>query len=248
MSASKHFQDILASRRALLGGLVGLPLIHLAGCATARGPAAANAAPLRFSSVPATNADTISVPPGYRWRPLIAWGDALFENMAAFDADTLTRAEQEKRFGANNDMLALFPAAFAFPPPRGGARALLCANNEYFSLELMFPSLADPRALTAAQVETAFAAIGVTVVELERGAEGWRPVLGAEPGANPNRRITPFTPVQFTGPAARHPWIVAASAAFNARTGSRRRRRAGRRQALRHAGNCAGGQTRGARI
>ena len=36
----------------------------------------------------------------------------------SFDPDALTRAEQEQRFGQNNDMLALFPADYAFPPPR----------------------------------------------------------------------------------------------------------------------------------
>ena len=81
---SKHINDLIASRRALLGGLAGLPLLNLAACAT--GPEAAatpTASPVTFTSVAATNADTVTVPPGYRWRKLIAWGDALFDSAAS---------------------------------------------------------------------------------------------------------------------------------------------------------------------
>ncbi len=213
MTKAPHLNDLLTSRRALLGGLAGLPLLNLAGCATAGGGAPA---PLNFASVAPTNADTVTVPAGYSWRPLIRWGDALFADMAPFDPDALTRADQEKRFGTNNDMLALFAADFAYPPPKDQDRLLLCANNEYASVELMFPAVRDPRTFTNAQVEAAYAAIGVTVVEIERGADGWRPVINPAPGQGRNRRITPFTPVQFAGPAARHPWIQAAAAIVNA--------------------------------
>lgn len=98
---AKHINDLIASRRAVLGGLVGMPLLNLAGCATP-GPAASSAAPpavMNFASVAATNADTVSLPPGYSFRTLIAWGDALFDTVSVnFDPDTLTRAEQEQRF------------------------------------------------------------------------------------------------------------------------------------------------------
>ncbi len=98
---TKHINDLIASRRALLGGLAGLPLLNLAACATPA-PAQQNAssAVAAFSPVPETNADTISLPPGYRWRPLVAWGDALFEGMSdRANLNSLTRAEQERCFG-----------------------------------------------------------------------------------------------------------------------------------------------------
>jgi len=206
--------ELIASRRALLGGLAGLPLLNLASCATARRAGAP--APLSFTSVPATTADTVTVPPGYSWRTLIAWGDPLFENMAPFDPATLTRAEQERRFGTHNDMLALFAADFAYPPPKHQDRMILCANNEYFGPEMAFPNVADPSAFTPAQIEALFTALGVTVVEIEREGGSWRAVKNAAPGQGRNRRITPFTPVQFTGPAARHAWIQNAAAVVNA--------------------------------
>jgi uncharacterized protein len=245
---SKHIQDLIASRRALLGGLAGLPLLSLAGCATtgaAASQTAARGGAPSFASVAATQADTITLPPGYRWRTLIAWGDALFDSVAAtFDPDALTRAEQEQRFGQNNDMLALFPADYAFPPPRDQARMLMCANHEYIDPALMFPALRSPRALTAAHVEAMLAAIGISVVELERSGDGWRMLRASAPGAARTRRITPFTPVVFSGPAADHPWIGAAGAFVNAADrGSPHEPSPPGAISCGTQANCAGGQT-----
>jgi secreted PhoX family phosphatase len=218
MRVAKHINEIIASRRALLGGLVGLPLLNLAGCATgaARSASAGAPATMNFASVAATNADTVSLPPGYGWRKLIAWGDALFDSVSTtFDPDALTRAEQEQRFGQNNDMLALFAAEYAFPPPKDQDRMIFCANHEYASPELAFPSLRSAEDLRAPQVEALYAAIGVSVFEVERDGANWRALRNPAPGRGRNRRITPFTPVQFSGPAARHPWIIAASRVVN---------------------------------
>lgn len=219
VSRTKHINELIASRRALLGGMVGLPLLNLAGCATATqgGGAAAGSSSANFTSVPPTNADTVSLPPGYSWRKLIAWGDALFDTVSpVFDPNTLTRAEQEQRFGQNNDMLALFAAEYAFPPPRNQDRMILCANNEYTSSSLAFPGVRTPSDFTAEQVAALYAAVGVSVVEVERTGQGWHALRNPAPGQGRNRRITPFTPVAFSGPAANHPWIAQGAAVMNA--------------------------------
>jgi secreted PhoX family phosphatase len=211
---AKHINDLIASRRALLGGLAGLPLLDLAACATPSAPA--SAVGTSFESVAATTADDVTLPTGYSWRKLIAWGDALFEGMPdTADLNTLTRADQERRFGQNNDMLALFANDYAFPPPKTQDRMILCANNEYASFELAFPSLTSPRELTAAHVEALLAAVGVSVVDIERSGAGWR-VVKSTASSGHNRRITPFTPMVFSGPAANHPWIRTAAAIVNA--------------------------------
>lgn len=240
---TKHINDLIASRRALLGGLVGLPLLELAACAT---PAPANTATAAtgsgFAFVAATNADTVSLPSGYSWRKLIAWGDALFDGIPdAPDLNALTRADQERRFGQNNDMLALFAAEYAFPPPKTQDRLILCANNEYASLELVFPQLNTPREVTAEQIEAIYASIGVSVVEIARERGAWTVVKSNGSGGR-NRRITPFSPVVFSGPAAQHPWIVAASAVVNAAEPVRNEAPA---NAVRcgTGANCAGGLT-----
>lgn len=241
---AKHINELIASRRALLGGLAGLPLLDLAACAT---PEAAGdgAAAANFNSVPATNADTISLPQGYRWRSLIGWGDALFDGMPErTDLGALTRADQERRFGQNNDMLALFAADYAFPPPADQDHLILCANNEYVSLELALPGLASPRDITAAQIEALIASIGVSIVEVRREGTNWRAVRSPAPGQGYNRRITPFTPVHFSGAAAGHPWILAAAEIVNTaepdRSGGRAPADAVRCGTV---ANCAGGLT-----
>jgi len=239
---AKHINDIIASRRSLLGGLAGLPLLNLAGCATAASTPGSGAA--GFTSVAATNADTVSLPPGYAWEKLIAWGDALFEGIPTTpDLDALTRADQERRFGQNNDMLALFAGEYAFPPPKTQDRLILCANNEYATLELVYPALGNPRDVTAAQIEALYAAVGVSVVEIERDGRGWR-VVKSTATAGRNRRITPFTPVLFSGPAARHPWILEAAAIVNAAEPARAEEHAPE-GAVRCGtlANCAGGLT-----
>lgn len=195
-----------------------------------------------------TNADTVTLPRGYSWRTLIGWGDALYERMGPFDPDTLTRAEQERRFGQNNDMLAVFPGTYAFPPPRtqarDGDRMLMCANNEYFEISLMFPGVARREDFTPAQVETAYSGLGCTVVTLVHANGGWRLQRDAAPGAGLNRRITPFTPMVFAGPAANHPWIAAAAAYVNGREAGLPHE-ANPQGAVRCGtfSNCAGGQT-----
>jgi secreted PhoX family phosphatase len=238
---TKHINELIASRRALLGGLTGLPLLNLAGCAT---PAPATGGGAGFTPVPATNADTVTLPSGYRWRKLIAWGDALFDSVSAHvDLNALTRTEQEHRFGSHNDMLALFAADYAFPPPRDQDRLILCANNEFISPELAFPSMEQP-ALTPEQTEALYASIGVSIVELRRDRDGWRALRSPAPGRGRNRRITPFTPVRFCGPAARHPWIIAAAEVVN-EAEPHRGNDAAPSDSIRcgSLGNCAGGLT-----
>ena len=89
----KHISELIATRRAFLGGVAALPLLQLGGCATATSSAPSGAAGRpAFAPVAATNADTITLPPGYSWRKLIAWGDALFDTVSAdFDPDRLTQ-------------------------------------------------------------------------------------------------------------------------------------------------------------
>lgn len=244
---TRHINDIIASRRALLGGLAGLPLLNLAACATGSeiAPAQPQASPLGFESVAATNADTISLPAGYRWRSLVAWGDALFDSVSGnFDPDALTRAEQEQRWGQNNDMLALFPAEYAFPWPTDQRSNLLCANHEAFEPALMFPALHSLSGFTAEHWRAAFASVGISVVRVDSDGRDWSVHKDSTPGQGRNRRITPFTPVVFSGPAAQHKWIAAAGAVVNAaEPGLAHEPRPAGSVTCGTLANCAGGRT-----
>lgn len=237
---SPHIRELIATRRALLGGLAGLPLLNLADAAATTGAAAATA----FTRVAATNADAVTLPPGYSFRVLAAWGDPLFEGMPAFDPDTLAREDQERRFGQNNDMIAFFPVGGSFPWPADSDRAILCVNHEYADPTLMFPALTAPDQFTETHARATLAAVGVAVVTIARESGHWRLVRDAAPASGFNRRITPFSPVVFSGPAANHRWIGAASAFVNAHE-----RPAPHEQTHESAvfcgtaANCAGGQT-----
>jgi secreted PhoX family phosphatase len=208
MPSNMHLNELVSarlSRRRLLRALGSLPLLSLPACATGRMrlPTAPTFPPVR-----PTLADQVTVPEGYSARVLISWGDPLFQSAGgAFDPDTLTRAEQELRFGINNDMLALFPIRPAYPEPSDTDRAILCANNEHFEAALTFPSLAARDAYTVDHLQAMYAALGVSIVELRRERGQWRPVTAERPGLGLNRRITPFTPVVFGGPASGHRWI-----------------------------------------
>jgi len=237
MAEVEHIRDLIASRRAVLGGLGALPLLSLASAAGA----AARATP-GFASVAATNADTVSVPTGYRAQTLIAWGDALVDGLPPFNPDTTRRADQEQRFGQNNDMLALFPAEYTFPFSQHTSRMLLCANNEYFDPGLHFPAMTKLADLTPAHWEALYATMGVSIVEVEKGPNGWRVIRNPAPGVGRNRRITPFSPMIISGPAAQHRWIRAGAPAFNAAEKAGPNEQPGEIRCG-TTSNCAGGRT-----
>src|SRR5690606_29982817 len=81
-----------------------------------------------------------------------------------------------------------------------GNRLLLVVNHEYTNEELMFRGFTSMENLTVEQLRIAMAAHGMSVVEIARvdGSGQWRPAVK---GATYNRRITPSTPMRFTGPA-----------------------------------------------
>jgi len=214
--ASPHFQDILnerLSRRGLLQGGAAVGLLSLAGPAFAAKDAAPN-----FKPVAANTHDQVSVPEGYEARVLVSWGDPLFESVTApFDRKTSDRADQEVRFGFNNDMLALFAAQWSFPKtpdPKGDY--ILCANNEYFDQPLMYGDRVLTFEGSRDSCEAAYASMGVSIVRLKTTGGAWSVVKDAAPGpAAINRRVTPFSPVLFSGPAKDHPWIKAAGGKAN---------------------------------
>jgi uncharacterized protein len=137
--------------------------------------------------------DALTVPEGYRWTPILRWGDPLFDKSPSFDPTTPNAHAQARQFGYNNDYLSIIVT------DRLGKSALLCCNHEFTNRTIMFPpsnSAAEEReALKATMM-----AQGFSVVELERSAthQPWRHIRGAQR----NRRITARTPFKITGPAA----------------------------------------------
>ena len=138
----------------------------------------------------ATTVDDVTVPSGYRWEPIIRWGDPLFADAPTFDPAAQSPEAQSRQFGYNNDYLDIIETN------RAGTRALLVCNHEYTNENIMFPPGFDPERL----IRTAWAAHGMSVVELKRRRRGdtWR----YERRGRLNRRITLDTPFTLDGPAA----------------------------------------------
>ena len=150
-------------------------------------PGACGSAPI--DPVPVT-VDDVTVPRGYDWDVIIRWGDPLFDDAPKFDPLAQSAARQARQFGYNNDYLDIIVTN------RNGTRALLVCNHEYTNEGIMFPTGMDP----AEVIRTAWAAHGMSVVELERRKPGrrWKYVKGARR----NRRITIDTSFAVDGPAA----------------------------------------------
>jgi secreted PhoX family phosphatase len=240
-SDNETFADVMARAASRRGVLRAGAVIGAATAATAAfaGPAAAvptapatkgpkgkpGPAPkgkgpygLRFDPVAPNTADAITIPSGYRQDVVIRWGDPLFKDSPRWSVDRQSAAAQRRQFGFNNDFLALLPLS------RG--TQLLVANHEYTSEELMYPGY-DPANPTREQVETSWAAHGLSVVAVRETRNGsLEPVVGHQL----NRRFHTQTEFRLTGPVAGHP-LVRTKADPRGRT------------VLGTLNNCAGGTT-----
>ncbi|WP_445153571.1 PhoX family protein [Arthrobacter sp. Hor0625] len=208
-SSNDYFRDIASatmSRRTALGfGAAGALAVVFGNAVTSAEPAAAGGpglaaaakqgfekSKLRFTAIAPVDAavDAFTVPAGYSWQPIIRWGDPLFNDSPAFDADRQSAAAQARQFGYNNDYTDILPL------DAKGRRAVLFTNHEYTNESIMLPvgfDAAEARAIGRA-------AHGLTVVELERRNKNqpWRYVQGA----GLNRRFLTDTSYELTGPAA----------------------------------------------
>lgn len=191
--AFSQLVDKAISRRQFMttSGALGLSAFLAASSAGKALAAMPKSRRLGFEAVPASGADTVIVPKGYRVEPLISWGDPLFANAPAFDpSGTAPASAQELQFGDNNDGMSLFPLS--------DDRALLAINNEYTNYEYLFDH--QGKMLTADDVKKAQAAHGVSILEIEKKGARWSVVVDS----SYNRRITANTRMELTGPAAGH--------------------------------------------
>ena len=182
------------SRRLFLGGTASAVALFSAGGLIPRS-AGAGANWLRFDPVAANGLDTVTLPEGFSWYPLISWGDPLWSDGAEFDPATRgTGASQERAFGDNTDGMALF---------HKGGRTVMAINNEYVNLGIIYGNRASGKPENADDVRKGKAGHGVTVVEVAVADGRWKPVKDSPL----NRRITADTPMEITGPARGHEWM-----------------------------------------
>lgn len=144
-----------------------------------------------FTPVAPNTADAVTVPSGHSSAVVIRWGDPVVPGAPEFDFENQTAAAQAQQYGFNCDLAVLFPM------DDRDERFLLTVNHEYSTEPMMFRGY-DEENPTREQVEIAWAAHGLSVVELSSraGDGGLDPVMGSY-----NRRITALTPFELRGPA-----------------------------------------------
>lgn len=196
--------DARFSRRGVLkgGSAAGLAGMLAGSFATlaeaAQAPFAMKTPQLGFKPVPFGFDDKVVVPEGYRAEVLYAWGDpvGIAGNMPAFRQDgSNTAAEQEVQAGMHHDGMAYFPLPLG---ATGSKHGLLALNHEYTDDGLLHVGGMKP--WNADKVLKSQHAHGVSVVEVEATAQGWRVVRPSRYA----RRIHANTPMAIGGPARGH--------------------------------------------
>lgn len=228
------FQDVLnsrISRRSVLLGAssTGLGAV-LAACQkdavkTGHTANAVESAPgsLGFKELEHGLDEYFTVAEGYQHQVLIAWGDPITAQAPGFDPQTQTVKKQEQQFGYNNDFIGFVSLPFN---SGNSDRGLLVVNHEATEPALMFPDSPRSNALDLEQTKIDIAAHGLSVIEIEKKGEQWQCVLNSVY----NRRITPLTEMQMSGPAAGSARLFTRDSSDGVHT-------------LGTYGNCAGGVT-----
>lgn len=201
-SANPTLNQILASRRDLLKGGIGLSLLGLfggvMGCDTDHGRTGAESL-LGFHGVaPQTDPrfDRVVVADGYSARPFFSWGDPVLPGAPAWQPDASDDWHaQLQQAGDNHDGMHYFP--FPDDPNRHG---LLVINHEYVNPTLHpngFTRQDGKRPLDEVRKEQA--AHGLSIIEIRRDAGGQWQRVGE---SRYNRRISALTPMTIKGPLA----------------------------------------------
>jgi len=210
-------------RRILTNGLMGLVLAPMvANCGGDNGaagnpvtlpptagpaptpaptPAPAPSFSISFNSVPANQNDRVTVPTGYEVNVLLKAGDLIVPGGAAFNGSFPTPGQAENWAGGNHDGMELF----AIPSVDPNTAGLLAVNFEYPDFNILMSDSeatavqANPAAATATQRQLALSAVGVGVVEIQRGADGkWSVVANSRF----NKRYSGNSNYRAGGPAA----------------------------------------------
>jgi len=191
----KTFEDIVLTRREFGASAVALVSV-LSGCKKS------HMNPLATSTLDAPTFDFPNLTPilserhhvsdGYIVERLISWGDPLFEEMEVFNWETLSGEEQARRFGYNNDFIAMI---------EHDGHTLLTVNHESTSAQLMFVGEDRYTSTKPEHTPIEMAAHGLSVFEIAQSADG---VWSVQTDSKYNRRITLDTEMIISGPCAGH--------------------------------------------
>ena len=175
------------------------------GPVTADSTVTVNPATLSFTAVPKNLNDVVTVPAGHQVTVLYRLGDPIAAGVAAY-ANNGTDGNFAQRAGDHHDGMSFFGlnAAGNGPDANANARGVLVLNHENITAAYLHASGQSPAPRPEAEAIKEIEAHGVSVIEVTRAASstanpsGWTYVQGSAL----NRRITPNTEMQFSGPVA----------------------------------------------
>lgn len=212
LSANPEFQTVVdsaVSRRGFLRSGTGLTAAMflglgggLAGCATSASHSSGK--PLMgFKAIPISTSDSLQIAPGYTASVLAPWGTPLIDGAPNFKGDgSEDAAAQALQVGDNHDGIHFFAL------DGKNHEGLLVMNHEYCTVDektgayvwLFGSKGADVRKTWSKDnVHKSMNAHGVSVIHIQKNAKGqWDLVKGSAY----HRRITAFSAMEMTGPAA----------------------------------------------
>ena len=179
-------------RRGFIGGALAFGSFATMGGVLPGTDASAATSRFAFEQI-ATNAnDAVTVPPGYKAEVVVRWGDPLWSDAPEFDHATRgTAASQERAFGDNTDGMDVF---------QHGDKLILTVNNEYTNRKTLWGNNPDGKPASDDDIAKGKMAHGLTVVEIAQIDGAWQIVKDSPY----NRRVTPDTEMEITGPARGH--------------------------------------------
>ena len=179
-------------RRGFMGGILAFGGVTALGGAMGASTAEAAANRFAFDAIAANSADDITLPPGYKMDIVVRWGDPMWSDGQEFDPATRgTAASQARAFGDNTDGMDIFAH---------DDKLLLTVNNEYTNRKILWGANPDGKWVSDDDVLKGKLCHGVSVIEVAQTDGKWQMVKDSAF----NRRITPDTEMEITGPARGH--------------------------------------------
>ncbi len=158
-------------------------------------PAPAVSYDVRFKGIPAQTGEMVAVPEGYTAEVLFAAGDPVVAGAAGYTGTFLDAAGYEKVAGGQHDGMHFY----AIPGADPNARGLLAINHEALDSAILFSGGYNAATASAEQKKIALSAVGVSVIEVQKGSDG---TWSVRRDSAYNRRYTGNTVYNVGGPAA----------------------------------------------
>ncbi len=212
-SGNPEFQAVLdarLSRRSLLRGGVGTAATAVLGTLglSACGGDDDNTTvyQLGFSAVAKSTADVLTVPAGYTARVIYALGDPLTANTPAYRNDG-SDTDFDNRAGDHHDGMEYFGLSGdgLRADANGSSRGLLVMNHEALTDQFLHVNGVSARPRPAAESDKEVPAHGVSIIEVAKGGDGR---FATAQASAYNRRVTPLTPIQLSGPVRGNALVV----------------------------------------